>query len=100
MTRVLFSHEIQELRDDVVAMASMVDKAIARSMEALRRQDIPLAREIMAADKEINQHRWRVEEQALLLIATQAPMAGDLRVISSVIHISTELERMGDHAAG
>lgn len=100
MTRVQYSHEIQGLRDDVVAMASMVDKAIARAIEALRRQDVQLAREVVAADRSINRHRWQVEERALLLIATQAPMAGDLRVISSAIHISTELERMGDHAAG
>ena len=100
MTRVAFSHEIQQLRDDVVAMASMVDKAIARAIEALRRQDVQLAREVVAADKTINQHRWQVEERALLLIATQAPMAGDLRVISAVLSIITDLERMADHAAG
>jgi phosphate transport system protein len=100
MTRITFSHEIQDLRDDVVAMASMVDKAIARSIESLRRQDVQLARDVVASDRAINHHRWKVEEQALLLIATQAPMAGDLRTISSAIHIVTELERMGDHAAG
>ena len=100
MTRVSFSLEIQDLRDDVVAMASMVDKAVARSVESLRRQDVQLAREVVASDRAINHHRWKVEEQALLLIATQAPMAGDLRTISSAIHIVTELERMGDHAAG
>jgi phosphate transport system protein len=98
--RAVYSNEIKELRDDVVAMASMVDKAIGRAIEALRRQDIQTAREIVAADRTINLQRWKVEEQALLLIATQAPMAGDLRTISSAIHIITELERMGDHAAG
>jgi len=100
MLRAAYSHEIQELRDDVVAMSSMVDKAIARAIESLRRQDVQTAREIVAADRAINHHRWKVEEQALLLIATQAPMAGDLRIISSTIHIITELERMADHAAG
>src|SRR5688572_24444284 len=100
MTRIAYSHEIQGLRDDVVAMASMVDKAIARSIESLRRQDVQLAKDVVASDRVINHHRWKIEEQALLLIATQAPMAGDLRTISSAIHIITELERMGDHAAG
>ena len=99
-TRIAFSHDIQRLRDDVVAMASMVDKAIGRATECLRRQDVQLAREIVAADRQINQHRWDVEERALLLIATQAPMAGDLRTISSAIHITTDLERMAYHAAG
>ncbi len=100
MTRVVFLHELQELRDDVVAMASMTDKAIARSIDALKRQDVSLAREVMNADRYINNHRWQTEERALHLIATQAPMAGDLRTISAAIHITTELERMADHAAG
>ncbi len=81
-------------------MSSMVDKAIARSVDALRRQDIDLARQVMLSDSVINEQRWQIEERALLLLATQAPMARDLRVISTVIHISTELERMADHAAG
>ena len=81
-------------------MSSMVDKAIARSVDALRRQDVELARQVMSSDVHINQQRWLIEERALLLLATQAPMARDLRVISTVIHISTELERMADHAAG
>ncbi|MDQ3539058.1 MAG: phosphate signaling complex protein PhoU [Chloroflexota bacterium] len=100
MTRIAYVHDLQELRDDVVAMASMTDKAIARSIDALRRQDVLLAREVMNADRYINNHRWQTEERALRLIATQAPMAGDLRTISSAIHITTDLERMADHAAG
>ena len=100
MTRVEYLHELQELRDDVVAMASMTDKAIARSVDALKRQDVSLAREVMNADQYINNHRWQTEERALHLIATQAPMAGDLRTISAAIHITTDLERMADHAAG
>ena len=81
-------------------MSSLVDKAIAKSVDSLRRQDVQLAREVVAADRQINHLRWRTEEKALLVIATQAPMAGDLRVVSAVIHIATELERMADHAAG
>ena len=98
--RIEFAHQLQELRDDVVAMASMVDKAIARSVEALQRQDVQVAREIVAADRAINTQRWATEERALLLIATQAPMARDLRTIAAALHIITDLERMGDHAAG
>ncbi|HEY8446557.1 MAG TPA: phosphate signaling complex protein PhoU [Thermomicrobiales bacterium] len=100
MTREHFMQQLQELRDDIVAMASMVDKAIARSTDALKRQDIELAQDVIRADQEINKIRWATEEKALLLIATQAPMASDLRTIASAIHIATELERMGDHAAG
>src|SRR3954453_14083158 len=100
MTREAYAHQIQNLRDDVVAMSSMVDKAIARSIDALKKQDLGLAEEVIRADREINQVRWQTEERALLVIATQAPMAGDLRTISAVIHIVTELERMADHASG
>lgn len=100
MTRVEYLHELQELRDDVVAMASMTDKAIVRSVDALKRQDVALARDVMYADRYVNRHRWQTEERALHLIATQAPMAGDLRTISAAIHITTDLERMADHAAG
>ena len=57
MIRVEYSHELQELRDDVVAMASMTDKAVARAVDALKRQDVSLAREVMNADRYINNHR-------------------------------------------
>jgi len=100
MTRFVYISQLRELRDDVVAMASMVDKAISRSIQALRQQDVNLAHEVIAADHLINSHRWRTEERALLVIATQAPMASDLRVIAAVISIVTDLERMADHAAG
>jgi phosphate transport system protein len=78
----------------------MVDKAIARSVDSLKRQDVHLARQVCEADAEINKLRWGTEERALLVLATQAPMASDLRIISAVLHIVVDLERMGDHAAG
>jgi phosphate transport system protein len=99
-TRQNYNQQLQQLREAIVSMASMVDKAIARSTDALRSQDVDLAERVVADDIAINQARWSTEELALLIIATQAPMASDLRVISAVIHIATELERMADHAAG
>jgi phosphate transport system protein len=98
--RTEYAHQLQDLRDAVVGMASMVDKAIARSIQALQRQDVRLAQSIIIGDKAINTHRWATEDQALLLIATQAPMASDLRTIAVAIHSVTDLERMADHAAG
>jgi phosphate transport system protein len=100
MTREQYVHQLEDLRNNVVGMASMVDKAIANAVVALARQDVSLAQRVMVEDREINEYRWRIEEQALLLIATQAPMAKDLRTIAAVIHIVTDLERMADHAAG
>jgi phosphate transport system protein len=61
---------------------------------------VRLAEQVVSTDRAINEQRWRIEEQALLLIATQAPMAKDLRTIAAAIHIVTDLERMADHAAG
>ncbi len=99
-TRVTFDRQLQELQDDALLLGSMVVKAVERSIEALKRLDGELARQIIADDLQINAKRWQIEETAIRLIATQQPMAGDLRVIASVMHIATDLERMGDHAAG
>jgi phosphate transport system protein len=78
----------------------MVDKAIARSVDALVRQDVAIAEQVIAADRSINRQRWAIEEEALRILATQGPMASDLRNVAAAIHIVTDLERMGDHAAG
>jgi phosphate transport system protein len=99
-TRAAFDRQLQLLQDDVSLLGSMVEKAIDHSVEALTRLDCNLAREVIAGDAAINAKRWQIEEQATTLIATQQPMARDLRVIASVIHITTDLERMGDYAAG
>ena len=100
MTREHYGQELKDLRSSVVAMASMVDKAINNAVAALVQRDVSMAQQVVADDRAINEHRWRTEEQALLVIATQAPMASDLRMIAAVIHIVTDLERMADHAAG
>jgi phosphate transport system protein len=100
MTREHYGQELKDLRSSVVAMASMVDKAINSAVVALVQRDVSIAQQVVADDRAINEHRWRTEEHALLVIATQAPMASDLRMIAAVIHIITDLERMADHAAG
>ncbi len=100
MTRVGFEHELQKLQDDVMAMGSMVEKAIAKSIDALKRRDFELSRRVMTDDKDIDAKRFEIEEHCIRLLATQQPMAGDLRTIVSVLHIITDLERMGDHAEG
>jgi phosphate transport system protein len=100
MTREHYGQELNDLRGSVVAMASMVDKAVNNAVVALVQRDVAIAQQVVTDDRAINEHRWRTEEQALLVIATQAPMAKDLRMIAAVIHIVTDLERMADHAAG
>lgn len=98
--RVSYEQKLQELSDIVVTMASMVDKAIARSIEALRVQNVALAQEVRRGDSAINKLHRQGEEMAVLLIATQAPMAGDVRQIASAMSIFSNLERMGDYASG
>ncbi|HET9660093.1 MAG TPA: phosphate signaling complex protein PhoU [Thermomicrobiales bacterium] len=100
MTREQYMRSLSHLRDQVVQLSSMVDKAIARSTDALKNQDVKLAQQVVDADHDINELRWSLEDEALAVIAMQAPMAGDLRQIVAGLHIISELERMGDHAAG
>jgi len=100
MPRETFSQEMARLDDEVLALGRLVDEAIARSIEALKRRDLDEARRIMADDRIINARRFAIEEAALVLLATQQPMASDLRTIAAVLEIATELERMGDYAKG
>src|SRR5262245_8503399 len=93
-----FVHRLDEERDAVLTLGSMVDKAIDRSVEALRARDLTEAERIIREDQRINQQRFDVEQSAVLLMATQQPMASDLRFLAGVLHIATDLERMGDHA--
>jgi phosphate transport system protein len=100
MTREAFYHELDLLRERMVSMGSMVDKAVARAMDSLTHQDVVLARRIIQNDAAINEYRWATEDEAFQVIATQAPLAGDLRLVLAAISIATDLERMADHAVG
>jgi len=78
----------------------MVEKTITRSIEALKARDLAAAKQIVADDEKIDLKRFEIEEKGIDIIATQQPMASDLRIIIAVLSIITELERMGDHAEG
>lgn len=98
--RTAFDHQLQEQRDLVVTMASMVDKAIARALEALRLQNVALADEVQRSDNAINRLHRTGEENAITMIALQGPVGSDVRRLASSIAIFSNLERMGDYAAG
>ena len=100
MPRQLFDKELQQVQEEMLVMSSMVEKAIERAVTALKSRDIRLAQGVVDDDFKINQQRFGIEESCLLLIATQQPIASDLRVIAAVLNIITDLERMGDHAEG
>jgi phosphate transport system protein len=100
MLRKTFETEIQQVKDDVLLLGSMVEKAIMDSVEALKKRDIKFSSKIIAEDSEINKKRFEIESQLMILIATQQPMAHDLRLLASILEIISELERMGDYAKG
>ncbi|MDP2743644.1 MAG: phosphate signaling complex protein PhoU [Dehalococcoidia bacterium] len=98
--RTTFHKRLREIQDDVLVMGSMVEKAIGRAITALKNRDMALAHQIVADDRNVNDKRFEIEEKCIQLIATQQPMASDLRVIVSVLNIITEIERIGDYALG
>ncbi len=100
MPRAEFHHDLQALQDDLLVLGSMVEKAIQRSLVALRNRDRIMAEEIVRDDDIIDDKQEEIEERCIDLIATQQPMAVDLRVLVTVIHLGIELERMGDYAEG
>lgn len=100
MPRQTFERELEHLQDEVLILGSMTEKAITRSVEALNKRDRETARQIIADDLKINRKRFEIEEGCIQLVATQQPMAGDLRTIVAVLHIIVDLERMADHAEG
>ncbi|MBI5756327.1 MAG: phosphate signaling complex protein PhoU [Nitrospirae bacterium] len=100
MTREAYHKALKDVQYDVMKMADMVSKALRDSIEALKHRDFEASKRIIDDDNLINRKRFDIEEKCLLLIATQQPMAVDLRVLAAVINIITVLERIGDHAEG
>ncbi len=100
MVRETFHHELDKLIGNVLIMGSMVEKAISHAVDSFANLSMEMAKQVIEGDDMIDQKRFEIEESCLRLIATQQPMAGDLRIIISTTHLATNLERMGDYAAG
>jgi phosphate transport system protein len=100
MLRKTFESEIQQVKDEILVLGSMAEQAILGSVESLKKRDIKASEEILEGDKLINKKRFEIENQLMVLIATQQPMAHDLRLLASSMEIISELERMGDYAKG
>ena len=98
--RTAFHKKLREIQDDVLAMGSMVEKAIKKSVDALKQRDMDKANEVISGDIQVNKKRFEIEQKCTQLIATQQPMAGDLRSILCVLNIITDIERIGDYAEG
>ena len=100
MPRERFGHEMRRLAERVVELGGLAETAVRDSVAALQKQELDKARALIEADRRINEMRFEMENEALLLIATQQPVAGDLRALASVFEIATELERIADYAKG
>jgi phosphate transport system protein len=98
--RKTFEAEIQQLKDELLLMGSMVEQQVLDSVDALKRRDLEASHRIYKTDAKINEKRYAIEEQVMILIATQQPMAHDLRLLASILEVAAELERMGDYAKG
>lgn len=98
--RKTFEHDIQQLKDEIIALGSMVEQAILNSIDALKERDMDRSQKIYDGDEVINEKRFKIENAVMVAIATQQPMAGDLRLLASILDVAGELERMGDYAKG
>jgi len=100
MTREAFDAELAALKERLLQLGAMVSDAQRQAVQALAARDTEGAQEVIAGDQAINQTQRQIEDECIYLIASQQPVARDLRTIMSVSFISTELERMADHAKG
>ena len=100
MPREDFERNLKGVEDDVVQLSSMVEKAIFKSIEALKERDISASQKVVDDDDVIDEKQQTIEDRCIDLIALEAPMAGDLRVLIAAMMVANELERMGDYAEG
>ncbi|NPV84407.1 MAG: phosphate signaling complex protein PhoU [Anaerolineae bacterium] len=100
MLRIAFERQLVQINDEILLLGSMVEQSILSAVDALKRRDVVRARQIYQHDTEINEKRFAIENAILITIATQQPIAHDLRKLTANLEIITELERMGDYAKG
>jgi len=100
MPREKFEHDLRRLQDEILGLGAMAESAVSESVQALKLQDFARAKGIMEGDRVINERRYAIENEALTLIATQQPMAKDLRTLAAILEIASELERIADYAKG
>ena len=100
MPRATFDRELQMLQDRLLVLGSMVEQALRESVKYLKARDLDASRRLVAQDHVLNEKRYEIEGEALILIATQQPLASDLRQIAAILELAIELERIGDYAKG
>ena len=100
MPRETLDRNMHHLQDEVLLLGSMVEQSTMQSMGALKNHNLPLARQLYDQDRVINEKRYAIENAIMIIMATQQPMAHDLRVLAAYLEVTGELERMGDYAKG
>ena len=100
MLRKTFEAELQQAKDDILMLGSMVEQSVLDSVKALKKRDIKLSKAIIETDRSVNKKRFEIENEVMILIATQQPMAHDLRLLASLMDVASQIERMGDYAKG
>jgi phosphate transport system protein len=100
MPRDTLDRELHHIHDEVLFLGSMVEQAILDAVEALKLRDLSMARRVYNDDHLVNEKRYAIENATLIVIATQQPMAHDLRLLTAILEVITELERIGDYAKG
>ena len=100
MSRVDLDQQLNILEQEVSALAGNVERAIIRAVDSLKRRDLAVSQQVFEEDDYIDQKRFEIEDRCVDLIATQQPMARDLRAIIAFLHIVVELERIRDYSEG
>lgn len=89
---------LRQLKNEIMKMGILVEEALSKAMKALTELDSDLAESVITEDMMINRMEIEIEDRSIALIATEQPVAGDLRHVITGMRIVTQLERMGDHA--
>ena len=100
MPRELFERKIKQIQDEILLLGSMVEQATLDATAAFKNRDIPTSKTLIEEDQMINDKRFAIENAILIQMATQQPLAHDLRLLASMLIVTNELERMGDYAKG
>ncbi len=93
-----FEEKIDDLKNELLKMASAVEQALHSAIDALKKRDDELAKKVIAEDAQIDEFETRIDSACIELLALQTPVASDLRLITSAMKINNDLERMADHA--
>lgn len=100
MLRADFENNLNLIQDEILELSSMVEHSVLKAIQALKNRDVISSQQVIDDDDLIDTKQAEIEEKCIQLIALQSPVAGDLRIIVSVMMIAIELERIGDYAEG